>query len=143
MTTSGAARLRNKLKQIAPKIVIVEEAAEVFEAHVLTSLTSSAEHSILIGDHFQLKPNLSVYHLGRDFGLDVSLFERMINNGIQCHTLDIHHRMRPEISSYLYHIYPSLKDHSSVYNYPKIRGVSKNVIFINHHHERESQIMIL
>lgn len=61
----------------------------------------------------------------------------MINNGIQCHTLDIQHRMRPEILSYLYHIYPSLKDHSSVYNYPKIRGVSKNVIFINHH-ERES-----
>ena len=136
MTTSGAARLRNKLKQIAPKIVIVEETAEIFEAHVLTSLTSSAEHSILIGDNFQLKPNLSVYHLGRDFGLDVSLFERMINNGIQCHTLDIQHRMRPEISSYLYHIYPSLKDHSSVYNYPKIRGVSKSVIFINHH-ERE------
>ena len=41
--------------------------------------------------------------------------------------------MRPEISSYLYHIYPSLKDHPSVYNYPKIRGVSKNVMFINHH----------
>lgn len=71
ITTSGAARLRNKLKQIAPKIVIVEEAAEVFEAHVLTSLTSSAEHLILIGDHFQLKPNPSVYHLGRDFGLSL------------------------------------------------------------------------
>ena len=71
MATSGAARLRNKLKQIAPKIVIVEEAAEVFEAHVLTSLTSSAEHPILIGDHFQLKPNPSVYHLGRDFGLSL------------------------------------------------------------------------
>ena len=91
MTTSGAARLRNKLKQIGPKIVIVEEAAEVFEAHVLTSLTSSVEHLILIGDHFQLKPNPSAYHLGRDFGLDVSLFERMINNGIQCHALDIQH----------------------------------------------------
>ena len=71
MATSGAARLRNKLKQIAPKIVIVEEAAEVFEAHVLTSLTSSAEHPILIGDDFQLKPNPSVYHLGRDFGLSL------------------------------------------------------------------------
>lgn len=32
-----------------PRVVIVEEAAEVLEAHILASLSSSCEHLILIG----------------------------------------------------------------------------------------------
>ena len=139
MTTSGAARLQDSLEKIKPKIVIVEEAAEVLEGHVLTSLTSSVQHLILIGDHFQLRPSPSVYRLAKSFDLDVSLFERMVNNGMQCHTLDIQHRMRPEISLYLHHIYPSLKDHYTVFDYPKVKGVGSNIMFINHN-EREANV---
>ena len=142
MTTSSAARLQDVLEQIKPKIVIVEEVAEVLEGHVLTSLPSSVQHLILIGDHFQLRPNPSVYHLAKSFGLDVSLFERMINNGIQYHKLDVQHRMRPEISRYLHNIYPSLKDHHTVYDYPNVKGVIRNVMFINHC-ETESNIEIM
>lgn len=32
-------------------IIIIEEAAEVFEAHIVTSLSKGTEHVILIGDH--------------------------------------------------------------------------------------------
>ena len=142
MTTSSAARLNDVLEQIKPKIVIVEEAAEVLEGHVLTSLNSTVQHLILIGDHFQLRPNPSVYRLAKSFGLDVSLFERMINNGVQCHKLDVQHRMRPEISRYLHHIYPSLKDHHTVHYYPNVKGVTRNVTFINHY-ETESNIEIM
>ena len=63
MTTTCAARYRRILKNIGPKIVVIEEAAEVLEAHVITSLTPSTEHLILIGDHKQLRPNPSVYDL--------------------------------------------------------------------------------
>ena len=56
MTTTCAARYRHILQQICPKIVLVEEAAEVLEAHIISSLTKGCEHLILIGDHQQLRP---------------------------------------------------------------------------------------
>ena len=39
MTTTGAAKYQGALQQIAPRIVIMEEAAEVLEAHLVTSLS--------------------------------------------------------------------------------------------------------
>ena len=62
------------------KIVIVEEAAAIFEAHIITALSTKCEHLILIGDHVQLRPNPSVYRLALKYHFDVSLFERFIKN---------------------------------------------------------------
>lgn len=42
------------------QLVIVEEAAEVLEAHILTSLAPTVEHLVLIGDHFQLSPKVTI-----------------------------------------------------------------------------------
>ena len=39
MTTTCAARYRSILQRISPRIVLVEEAAEVLEVHIITSLT--------------------------------------------------------------------------------------------------------
>ena len=83
MTTTGAARYHQVLRDIGPKIVMVEEAAEVFEAHIVSALSAQCEHLILIGDHVQLRPNPTVYTLAKDYKLDVSLFERLLNNNIQ------------------------------------------------------------
>ena len=63
------------------KIVIVEEAAAIFEAHIVTALSTRCEHLILIGDHVQLRPSPSVYRLAVKYNIDVSLFERLIRNG--------------------------------------------------------------
>ena len=68
------------LKDIGPRIVIVEEAAEVFESHIVASLSKNCEHLILNGDHIQLRPNPAVYKLAKDFDFDVSLFERLVKN---------------------------------------------------------------
>ncbi|KAJ9575016.1 hypothetical protein L9F63_007818, partial [Diploptera punctata] len=112
MTTTGAARLQSLLKALKPKIVIVEEAAEVLESHILVSLTNHCEHLILIGDHKQLRPSPSVYRLAKEYNLDVSLFERMLNNGMHCEVLEVQHRMRPEIASLIVPaIYPHLINH--------------------------------
>jgi superfamily I DNA and/or RNA helicase len=43
-------------------IVLVEEAGELLEAHVLTSLSPSTKHLILIGDHKQLRPKVWNLH---------------------------------------------------------------------------------
>ena len=62
---------------------MIEEAAEILEAHLVTSLTESCKHLILIGDHQQLRPSTTVYELAKKYNLETSLFERMINNGLK------------------------------------------------------------
>ncbi|KAH3813248.1 NFX1-type zinc finger-containing protein 1-like [Dreissena polymorpha] len=132
MTTTCAARYSETLRYIKPKIVIVEEAAEVLEAHVITALNKNCEHLILIGDHKQLQPNPALYELELHYNLNISLFERMVMNGIQHDCLQLQHRMRPEIADIMRHIYYNLIDNVNVKQYENIRGVSKNVMFIRH-----------
>ncbi|XP_001949970.2 NFX1-type zinc finger-containing protein 1 [Acyrthosiphon pisum] len=133
LTTTGAAKHRIMLEGLESPIVVVEEAAEVLEAHIVSSLTSHCQHLILIGDHKQLRPSNAVYKLAKDFNFDISLFERMVNNEVPCYTLGEQHRMRPEIASLITpSIYNELKNHISVHNREHIRGVTKDVFFLNH-----------
>lgn len=75
--------------------------------------------------------------------MDISLFERMINNEVHCTQLNVQHRMRPEIANLIRpHIYKELQDHESVLNYPKVIGLQKNLFFINHNHP-ESAVCLL
>uniref|UniRef100_A0A1B6E310 RZ-type domain-containing protein n=1 Tax=Clastoptera arizonana TaxID=38151 RepID=A0A1B6E310_9HEMI len=133
ITTTTAAKLIGILDQLASKIVIAEEAAEVLEAHIITSLTTHCQHLILIGDHKQLRPKPAEYKLAKEFHLDISLFERMINNNMAPNLLCTQHRMRPQISKLLVPtIYPKLNDHTSVHNRENIRGMESNLFFFNH-----------
>lgn len=75
----GAAKCRLILQRVRPRIIIVEEAAEVLESHIITSLNPGCQHLILIGDHKQLRPSPNVYDLAKNYNLDVSLFERMVS----------------------------------------------------------------
>ncbi|KAL5478048.1 hypothetical protein EMCRGX_G024924 [Ephydatia muelleri] len=138
MTTTGAAKYQHIIHQIKPKIVIVEEAAEVLEAHIVSELTSGTQHLILIGDHKQLRPKLNEYELVTKYNFDISLFERLINNKLAHATLNIQHRMRPEIADLVHpHIYPTLHNHSSVLHYNSVKGVAKNMFFITHEYPEE------
>lgn len=95
---------------------VVEEAAEVLESHVVTALCAETQHLILIGDHVQLRPKTASYHLAKQYKMEISLFERMINNEMPYYTLNEQHRMRPCISALLVpHMYESLNDHPSVH----------------------------
>ncbi|XP_030831565.1 NFX1-type zinc finger-containing protein 1-like [Strongylocentrotus purpuratus] len=134
MTTTGAAKFHMLLQRIQPRIVVVEEAAEVLEAHIVTALTESCQHLILIGDHQQLRPSPTVFKLATQYNLDISLFERMINNGVPHQRLIIQHRMRPEISRLMRmeRLYPYLQDDDSVRVFDDIHGVMKNIFFIHH-----------
>lgn len=134
MTTTGSSRYHTILKDIGPRIVIVEEAAEVFESHIVAALSKSCEHLILIGDHIQLRPNPNVYKLAQDYHLDVSLFERLINNDTKKVMLTVQHRMRPEISTLMKHFYDNpIQDGDKVKQYTQItRGLLKSLFFIAH-----------
>lgn len=83
------------LRALRPRIVIVEEAAEVLEAHLVASLTQACQHLILIGDHQQLRPNPAVYELAIKYNLEISLFERLIHNEYPHRMLANQHRMAP------------------------------------------------
>ena len=130
----GAAKYRQLLQRLKPRITIVEEAAEVLESHIVTSLTPGCQHLILIGDHQQLRPNPTVFQLAKDYNLDVSLFERMVKNEMPFERLRLQHRMRPEISQMLEHIYfnPKLENHYSVMRFENVKGVSRNMFFVDH-----------
>ncbi|KAK7497641.1 hypothetical protein BaRGS_00011036, partial [Batillaria attramentaria] len=120
MTTTGAARYRKVLTSVACPIVMLEEAAR------------SCQHLILIGDHQQLRPSLTVHELCRNYQLDLSLFERLVKNELPHSTLGVQHRMRPEVAELVRHIYPHLQDHDTTLNRPHIRGLEKDVFLLHH-----------
>lgn len=96
-------------------------------------MTKDCQHVILIGDHKQLRPKPSDYKIGKDFNLEVSLFERMVNVRGNCNQLTCQHRMRPEIVNLITpSIYSSLNNHKTVYDFPNVRGLDKNLFFFNH-----------
>ncbi|XP_071615637.1 NFX1-type zinc finger-containing protein 1 [Heliangelus exortis] len=133
MTTTGAAKYRQILQKVEPRIIIVEEAAEVLEAHIVTTLSKACQHLILIGDHQQLCPSANVYDLAKNFNLEVSLFERLVKVNFPFVCLTYQHRMRPEIAQLLSpHIYQDLENHPSVLKYENIKGVVANLFFVEH-----------
>ena len=148
MTTTGAAKYHHLLDSLHPKIAIFEEAAEVLEAHLVTSISSSVQQVILIGDHKQLRPKPTCYDLEKKYNLGVSLFERLVDpkgcggadfdsseeiSHFPYVTLEVQHRMRPEISKLICpSIYEKLIDDDSVKKYGHVKGVSKDLFFICH-----------
>lgn len=78
MTTTGATKYQALISALEAEVIVVEEAAEVLEAHLVAVLTRATRHLILIGDHMQLRPGTAVYDLARNYNLDVSLFERLV-----------------------------------------------------------------
>lgn len=135
-TTNGAAKYSLAIQAASPGVVLVEEAGEILEAHILTSLGPHTQQLIMIGDHKQLRPKCS-YELsveqGDGFDLNRSLFERLVLKGFPHVTLTQQHRMRPEISSMIRHLtYPDLTNADSTLQRADLRGFRDNVIFVNH-----------
>ncbi|KAM3965335.1 NFX1-type zinc finger-containing protein 1-like [Aphomia sociella] len=138
VTTTGAARLQRMFKQLKPAIVIVEEAAEVLEQHIVATLGAGCKHLVLIGDHQQLRPSASYMKLAKRYNLEVSLFERLVKNNIPNVQLNVQHRMRPEIASLIApHIYRNLQNHPSVEEFPPVRGMTNNLFFYTHNYKEE------
>ncbi|KAK0863231.1 hypothetical protein LTR87_016287, partial [Friedmanniomyces endolithicus] len=116
MTTTGFSKYRGLLAALQPRVILIEEAAETLEAPITVACLPSLEHLILVGDHKQLRPHCHVKaHEDSPFFLNVSLFERLVNNNVEYNTLAKQRRMIPEIRRILYPIYGELiQDHASV-----------------------------
>ncbi|KAF8730672.1 P-loop containing nucleoside triphosphate hydrolase protein, partial [Rhizoctonia solani] len=133
-TTTGAAKVVSLLSGVEPKVMIVEEAGQVLESHILASLVESVQHIIMIGDPLQLRPKLATDnpHTGHIWKFDQSLMERLSKSGFPMSQIDVQRRMRPAISTLIRRsLYPNLKDHELVKRYPDVYGMRKNVFFID------------
>ncbi|EPE04305.1 hypothetical protein F503_01309 [Ophiostoma piceae UAMH 11346] len=145
VTTTGLARNNNLLKNLRAKVLLCEEAGEVLEAHMLTSLLPSLEHLILIGDHQQLRPQVQNYDLrsdsarGAQYSFDMSLFERLVSplndEGVRLpfSQLFTQRRMHPSISDLIRApLYPSLQDGSNVFEHPEVPGIERRLFWLQH-----------
>ena len=136
MTITGASINSELIQQLAPKIVIVEEAAEILEPSLIAALHEKTEHLILIGDHQQLRPKIETHELRKKFYFDLSLMERLISSGkIGFKTLQRQCRMRPEFSIMLRDIYPNLRDGESIVlneDHEQHNCITKSMFFWTH-----------
>ena len=148
-TVTGMAKYHRFLTCIKPKVLVVEEAAEVTEAMLMASIPPSVEHIVLSGDHQQLRPRIQQHRLQtelvdgvknkeeaaaiRHIGADVSMFERLVKCGVRMTTLNVQHRMRPCIANLLSPtVYPVLHHGSNVQEYEKVVGLSRSLLFWDH-----------
>lgn len=114
-TTTGLTKYRGFLAAVQPRILLIEEAAETREANVASALFPSLQQLILVGDHQQLPPSCDIARLAKDpYNLNVSLFERLVDNNLPFTMLNHQRRMAPELRNILQYFYPKLRDHPLV-----------------------------
>ncbi|KAL2822192.1 P-loop containing nucleoside triphosphate hydrolase protein [Aspergillus cavernicola] len=156
MTTTGLSKYRALVSSVKPRIVLIEEAAEALEAPIAAACLDSLQQLILVGDHKQLRGHCSVRDLeGEPFHLDMSMFERLVENGMKYITLQRQRRMAPEISELLSPIYGPLQDHESVQQREEVPGMgSIRSFFFSHnwpesfddmaskHNEKEAEMVV-
>ncbi|KAK8207915.1 hypothetical protein M8818_004168 [Zalaria obscura] len=137
-TVTGFNKNRALIDALSPKIILIEEAGEVLEAPVAATFLSSVEHVILVGDHQQLRPHCHVKVFeGEPMNMNISLFERLVSNGVEYDYLSLQRRMIPQISRLLTPIYgDKIRDHPVVCSptsRPPVPGMAgTNLFFLNH-----------
>lgn len=147
-TTTGAAMYASQLLNAAPGVIIVEEAGEILESHILSAMTEHTKQLVMIGDHKQLRPKVNNYQLtvekGQGYDLNKSMFERLVLGGFPHQTLHKQHRMPPELSAIVRHLtYPDLEDAPETLQRESLHGLQNRIIFFNHEHPEEEQAGLL
>ncbi|KAJ5958258.1 uncharacterized protein N7479_005408 [Penicillium vulpinum] len=140
MTTTGLSKYRGLVSSLNPRVILIEEAAEVLEAPIAVACLPSLQHLILVGDHLQLKGQCADHELcGHPFYLDVSMFERLMINKVPFAMLQEQRRMVPEIRKLVAPIYGDrLRDHPSVVDHPLVPGMGNKRSFFFDHTAHES-----
>ncbi|KAJ5575725.1 hypothetical protein N7535_002651 [Penicillium sp. DV-2018c] len=145
VTATGLSKYRGLISALSPRIILIEEAAEVLEAPITVACLPSLEHLILVGDHQQLKGHCANHTLaGYPFYLDMSMFERLVRNQMPYVMLQEQRRMIPEIRRLLTPIYGEfLHDHPCVEKLPDVPGMGGIRSFFYSHAEPESNDSLL
>lgn len=141
-TTTGLAKYRPLLAALKPRTLLIEEAAETLEGTVAAGLVESLEQLILVGDHKQLQASCAIPALEvAPYHMNMSMFERLLKNGVSYVMLNQQRRMIPDVRKLLTiepsPFYKGLTDHHSVLdravNRPPIPGMGGNDLYFLHH----------
>lgn len=140
-TATTAAEYRADIRVARPGILLVEEAGQILESHVIAAMGPSVRQLILIGDHQQLRPKCHSYDLtveaGGGYDLNRSLFERLVLQGYPHQILNVQHRMQPEIADLVRQLaYPHLADDSEIPP-PSSQALQRSVVFVDHSHDED------
>lgn len=93
--------------------VIIDEVTQATEMSTLIPLIRGCHQLVLIGDHKQLPPTV-ISTFAQSKGMTISLFERLIRQGIKPYLLSTQYRMHPSIA-----LFPSYQ----FYNHKLINGI--------------------
>ena len=80
-------------------VVLMDEATQASEPSALVPITRGCRQLVLVGDHKQLPPTV-ISKVAEEGGLSRSLFERLIECGLEAHMLTTQYRMHPTIREY-------------------------------------------
>ncbi|KAI5791844.1 putative DEAD box helicase [Geopyxis carbonaria] len=140
MTTTGLSKYRSLIGSLEPRVLMIEEAAEVVEAPILAGCLPTVEHLILVGDHKQLRGKTAVHALsGPPYNLSVSMFERLVENKISFTRLETQRRATPLLRKVLRPIYgDAVTDHRSVLGRLPVQGVDGDGLWWFTHDSPES-----
>ncbi|EQB51524.1 hypothetical protein CGLO_08927 [Colletotrichum gloeosporioides Cg-14] len=138
-TTTGLTKYRGLIAAMQPRVMMIEEAAETREANITAALFPTLQQMILVGDHMQLAPHADVLELSKPpFNLNVSLFQRLVERGMEYSSLHIQRRMAPEIRRLLSGWYPLLVDHDCTRAQDAVPGMGSQRVLWFDHQEPES-----
>jgi len=89
------------LKAVDFKAILMDEAAQATEPSALIPITSrfQAKQLVLVGDQCQLPATVNSFEAMRR-GYSLSLFERLLRNGVEPYFLDTQYRMHPAIAAH-------------------------------------------
>lgn len=134
MTIYGGGKYIDLLKDLKSEIVIVEEANRILECYLSSIFGDNIKHLIMIGDHKLLNPYSLNINFSNEYNFSVSLYERLINNGLEYVKLNTQRRMRPEISGIIksMNLYPDISIIDESEKYEKIKGIKVPLYFFNH-----------
>jgi helicase required for RNAi-mediated heterochromatin assembly 1 len=154
-TTTGLSKYRSLLAELKPRILLVEEAAETIEGNIIAGMIASLQQLILVGDHQQLRAQCNIEALALEpYNLNVSMFERLVTNGIEFTMLNTQRRMVPNVRGLLciepkqdhqqhHPFYRNLNDHPTVLDRinhrPFVPGMGELDTFFYHHQSTEGK----
>jgi helicase required for RNAi-mediated heterochromatin assembly 1 len=134
-TVTGLLKYSDIISGLRPQILLMEEAAEIREGDTIAGILPSIEHVVLLGDHQQLQPHVTMAELSREpYRINISMFERLIKQGVQHQTLLEQRRMIPCLRDIIQPFYPKLTDHApTISKLPvDIPGVSQPLWWLQH-----------
>ncbi|CAG8504540.1 3512_t:CDS:10 [Ambispora leptoticha] len=139
MTVAYASKHHNLLKELQPRVIIVNEASEIPEATLMPCISSSnLQHLVLVGDYFCHKSELRTITEKNN----ISLLERWILRGAPHQIISRQSKIHPDIYSIvrdLYKFSSPLNFQLTIEDIPEIQqelthvpGMNSNVHFLTH-----------